>query len=263
VPEGRITLAADALWRQVGHACAESRDPARLLRYGLGVKLEPIQGLTVEVARRYLRTLHLPLPPPQHDRRLWGCLVVSLGRPYVFYDSRASNEEIRYTLAHEAAHLWLHVMEPREKARKRLGPGVLEVLDGRREPSSSERLSAMVLGVSLAPTMDMLERDQALGLVDGGVLLAEQDADRLALELLAPEEEVLQTLPAPAPWSDWVAAAGRSLQGRYSLPQPIAEAYARRLGPRVGVDVSFAERLFGIGRYRTRWTADGSGREGR
>ena len=99
----------------------------------------------------------------------------------------------------------------------------------------------------LRPGSQILERDRELGLTDGGVLLAEERAERLALELLAPEEETAGRLPEPAPWSGWLPLAEQRLVAEFGLPQGIARAYARRLAPRIDVAPSFLERLSGLG----------------
>jgi hypothetical protein len=243
--EAWLLRAAETMWARTGGPPPFPRDVNRLARYGLHVRPVPMPRLSVSLVGEWLRRAGLPIALQGSDRALRGCLVACFQRPHVFLDADDPPDEQRYTMAHELAHLWLEVLLPRERVRGQLGEKGLQVLDGQRPPTAAERCQALLHRVSLTPAYDLMERDGELGLVHGGVLLAEEKADRLALELLAPEDAALRGLPEARPWSEWLPLAGERLAEEFALPAPMAAAYARRLAPSAGVAPSFWERLSG------------------
>jgi hypothetical protein len=248
--EAWLLRASEAIWAKLLEPGSYPRNVERLARYGFRVQLQRLSGLSVSLVQEWLRRRSYPGLPAAPDRRLHGCLVQIGGVSVIFLDSGDSPPEQRYTLAHELAHLWLERLAPRERLQQRLGDGVLEAMDGRRCATPAERMGALFSGVSLRPACHLLGRDRALGLVDGGILLAEARADRLALELLAPETEARWLLPGPLPWREWIPAAANRLEPAFEIPRPTAEAYARRLLP-PEIGPSFWERFSGAHRQST------------
>lgn len=237
--EAWLLRGADAMWGRLDAPPNFPRDPTRLARYGFRVRLMGVPALRLSVVAERLRSRDFPCPPAEPDRELRGCLVHFNETTFLFFDSRDDAAEQRYTIAHELAHLWLEILEQRERVRRRLGEPTLEVLDGVRPPTGPERFQAILAGVTLQLQHHLLERDQELGVQDGGVLLAEERADRLALELLAPADEARRRLPADGAWDQWVPEATARLETAFGLPRPIAKAYARRLGQEAGLRQDF------------------------
>lgn len=243
--EAWLVEAARALWSRVGSPAPERRDPEELALFGrLDTTPVPLPELTLGLVREWLRPRG-QREPDGPDRKLHGCLVTGNPTHFAFLNATESERDQRYTLAHELAHLWIEVLVPRERARAALGDRVLEVFAG-RPPTARERAYCLLHRLELGVTADLMARDAELGLTDGSICLAESRADRLALELLAPEEEALALLPDPAPWAAWLAAAEARLVETFRLPDGVARAYARRLGPRIGVAPTFRERLAGV-----------------
>ena len=242
--EAWLRQGATALWACAGGPPPFPRNLNRLWRYGLQAKLCCVSRLTLSVVAEHVRQLQLPAIPAEPDRRLRGCLVVGRERPHIFLDTGDPEDEQRLTLAHEIAHLWLEVMEPRDRVREYLGERALEVLGGLRDPSAAERLHATLLHVPLRRPFHLLERDAEYGLACEWTRVAEERADRLALELLAPEDEALRRLPvAGLPFSEWLEQATATLIQEFDLPPLPAHGYARRLAPTVGARPSFWERF--------------------
>lgn len=244
--EGWLTRAADAIWAHHRAPAPYPRSLEPVARYGFGCQLVALPGLRLALVCDWLRQRGCPLPEEARDRPLRGCLVAAPGARFLFTDRRDPEDERRYTTAHELAHLWLEIEAPREGVRQHLGAAALAVVDGCRPPTAAERLRAWLHRVPLGVSCHLLERDSLLGLADGGTLLAEERADRLALELLAPEEEAICQLPGSLPWREWVPAGASALAVWAGLPATIAEAYARRLAPAVEAGPSFIERLSGV-----------------
>ncbi|HTE17225.1 MAG TPA: ImmA/IrrE family metallo-endopeptidase, partial [Armatimonadota bacterium] len=217
--EAWLVRAAEGLWGLAGGAPTPPRDLNRLLRYGLRLRPIAISHLTLGLVAQHVPHAGLAPVAAERDRRLRGCLVVTLGRRLVFYDPEDPEDEQRYTLAHELAHLWLEVIEPRERVRALLGEGALQVLDGHRDPTPGERMQAVLHRVSLHRPLHLLERDGELGITQGGILLAEERADRLAVELLAPQDEARRVLPLPrASFAEWLKLASGQIVEQFRLP---------------------------------------------
>jgi hypothetical protein len=132
------------------------------------------------------------------DRILSGCLLAQRGYGIVFLDGGSDPDQRRLALAHEFAHFFAHYLEPRRKALARFGDAILSVLDGERQPTTAERLSEILRQTPLGGYENFLTRD-AFGAPDHHTLAIEDEADMLALELLAPRDEVASRCgPVPA-----------------------------------------------------------------
>lgn len=245
-PEAWITAAAEQIWKQLPGTPGYPRALVPLAQGVFHLQVVRLPGLTLELADGWLRRRSLGFLPPAPERALWGCLAVLPDWQGIFLESRAPEEEQGYTLAHEVSHYWIEVRAPRDRARRHLGRGAEAVLDGLRPPTAAERLQAVLYRVPLGPACHLLGRDRVLGVVEGGTLLAEEKADRLALELMAPYEEALRAAPRAGPWAAWVSATAARLGARFGLPGGIAAAYARALAPAAGVAPTFRERLAGV-----------------
>jgi hypothetical protein len=155
-------------------------------------------------------------------------------------------DDRRFSLAHEVAHFILDYLQPRERAVHALGPTALDVLDGVRPATLQERVAGVLKGITLEVHVHLLGRSAAGDVDSFGVLDAEDRADRLALELLAPCDVVLRRLSANAvQWRDPSALdnAVTILQGDFGLPRGVAESYARFLVSNRRAPATFREWL--------------------
>ncbi|MCP2213973.1 ImmA/IrrE family metallo-endopeptidase [Bradyrhizobium diazoefficiens] len=142
------------------------------------------------------------------DRPLRACLVADVGVGLVFLDGTDSEEERRFSLAHEVAHFLLHYLEPRRRVVDRLGTGLIEVLDRAREPTMAERLSSAMSGLSLEPFRHAMARDETGRAKHLRTESIEGEADDLAFELVAPADER----------ADLKDLSGESLASAFGLP---------------------------------------------
>jgi hypothetical protein len=248
--ERRIARAAERFWSRAGGRPTPPADMERAVLWALPLDVQPITGLTVAHIAAWLSARGLPHPSLGPARRLRGCLLARRGQGVVFVAADDPPAEQRFTLAHEAAHFLLDYQEPRERALARLGEAIRPVLDGERPPTHQERLHALLADVPLGLHTHLMERGP-----DGAPCLeaasAECDADRLALELLAPEREALALVRATQgePYTARAARTADALAVRFGLPAAVAEAYARRLLRRLTDGPSVAEWL-GLGARR-------------
>jgi hypothetical protein len=171
------------------------------------------------------------------DRGLRACLLARRGCGLIFVDGSMDHDERRYAVAHELAHFFAHYLELRRLAVARFGEQILSVLDGDRLPTVAERLSEIIQHAPLGPFDDFLVRDDG-GMPSAAVIDMENEADLIAMELLAPCAEVAGTRPG----------AGRveALRKRFGLPAWAAAEWNRfidDLAPRLDPVVLGLERV--------------------
>lgn len=242
-----LTETAAAFWEMAG--ADGPSDFAMAVLYALPLSPEWIAGLTLQKAVAWLERREFPTADLHRlkDRPLRACLVAyGPGTIYVLLDATDEPVEQNFSLAHEVAHYLLDCVQPRQQAAQ-VSPTVSEVLDRQRPPTLVERIEAVLQGIRLQPHFHFMERDSRGSILSEAVLRAEDRADRLALELLAPQEEALGVVKASlkgvATYPARVEAARLALLDRYSLPDPVARYYARQLVDLAGGRETFMEWL--------------------
>jgi hypothetical protein len=158
-------------------------------------------------------------------RALRGLLFARDGEGFLFVAADDDPAERRFTLAHELAHLLRDYLQPRQRACAALGQAVLDVLDGRRPPTLTERIHGILRDVPCGPFTHLMARDGARRAPAAAA--AERDADRLACELLAPAAEVRARVGTPGSAHDAVVV----LANEFGLPPVVAAGYAGELFP--------------------------------
>jgi hypothetical protein len=222
MPEGWVLSAASRFWTSPRAAALSRefpRDIARVAPRVCSLAVTPVDHLTVAHLQQRVAMLGLPPLVASAGRRLHGGLVASEGVGFIFVDAADSEDERRYTVAHELGHFISDYLEPRRHTLETHGPAALEILDGRRDATFSERVRALVAGDRLVAHVDLMGRDESAP-------DAESRADRLAMELLAPEEEAEIALA-----SDPHADPAMVLRRAFGLPPAVALSYARWLRP--------------------------------
>lgn len=178
------------------------------------------------------------------SRSVRGCLVASGGQGAVFVDGADPDDERRFTLAHETAHFLMDYRLPRETVARKFGPAILDVFDGHRAPSVTERVHSALAGVSIGVYTKLMERDQANDGFDSGVWKIEDRADKVALALLAPPESVLAAADTAAhTFAERQASITALLVQQFGLPRAIAPVYGHSLLSSIGRGPSWAESL--------------------
>ncbi|MET4149073.1 MULTISPECIES: ImmA/IrrE family metallo-endopeptidase [unclassified Bradyrhizobium] len=142
------------------------------------------------------------------DRPLRACLVADVGVGLVFVDGADPEDEQRFSLAHEVAHFLLHYLEPRERVMRTFGAGMIQVLDRSRAPTTGERFSSAMSGLSLEPFRHAMDRDSSGAAAHHRTESIEGEADDLAFELVAPAGER----------ADLKEFSGESLASAFGLP---------------------------------------------
>jgi hypothetical protein len=235
-----IHEAAERFWADAGGApTAYPREIHEAAVWALPVATERIAGLSVAVVDAWLARRDSVLRLTIADRPLRACMVVHEDTGLLFVDATDPPDEQRFSLAHEVAHYLVEYDIPRRHARARLGDGIGPVLDGRRAPSRRERIGSILARVSLGVRYHLMERTPDGHPPRHAVSEAEQCADDLAFELLAPFDAVKASLTDSADR----AAAEAALRETFGLPLAPARAYAGVLVPDAP-DGSLFQRLF-------------------
>lgn len=215
---------ADRYWSAVGEHEPFPRSFNALSR-ALPLSVIGIEQLTTDSMRTWLKRNFIPCELAVPNRPLRACLVAYRGQGFAFLDKLDSEEERRFSLAHELAHFLRDYLNPRETAVRKLGPAVCEVLDGDRLATPAERIHALLRYARIGVHVHLMDRREFLSEIQN----AEDSADRLAFELLAPATDIFTSAKDRS-------AAIDTLRIRFGLPQVQAEAYAELLFPAPRMD---------------------------
>jgi hypothetical protein len=129
-------------------------------------------------------------PFPRDQRDLHGGLVAYRGYGIIFVCGADDPTEQRLTVAHEAAHFLVDYVHPRQQVIQALGEHMAEVLDGLRKATPAERAAAILSHLRLGAHAHLLPRHGKDEDAQWVVAAAEDRAERLARELVAPQEHV-------------------------------------------------------------------------
>lgn len=246
--EAGLTRLADEFWQLAGGPALFPRDLSAVASLALPVVTRNVPRLTLADVRQWLQARGISHSLPAHDRRLSGCLLAYSGQAFILVNGSDPERERRFTVAHELAHFLVDYREPRLKAIALLGGEIADVLDGIRLPTHTERLHSILSGVPIGLHMDIFERTPAGAYTTPATLHAEERADRLALELLAPADNVWAGFQSIAEERDagydWARKRlSQLLYDNYQLPQEQAQTYATWLLRKAGRSHSFSEWL--------------------
>lgn len=223
---------AASFWRRTGQPEKFPRALEAAVAWVLPLAVVRLPRLGLRELGDWLAERAIPFRVDVTDRRLRACVMAHGGCGVIFLDGSDAEEELRFSLAHEASHFVCDYLEPRTRAIARLGAAAREVLDGVRLPTPAERITGLLSGVELGGYTRLMERSPQGKVARFDVLYAEDRADRLALELLAPRATVLARLKARGVrLRDPVAAdiAGDVLTIEFGLPRTAARHYGQAL----------------------------------
>ncbi len=223
---------AASFWRRAGGPQSFPRSLETAVAWALPLAVVKLPRLGLRELREWLAERGIPFRVDATDRRLRACVLARAGRGVVFLDGTDSEDELRLSLAHEVSHFVCDYLEPRRRAIAVLGLAAKEVLDGLRAPTAAERLTGLFGDIQLSGYTRLMERSADGDVARLDILDAEDRADRLALELLAPRATVLAWLEAQGvQWREpsAVQVAGDLLRREFGLPSSTATQYGRML----------------------------------
>lgn len=216
--------AAERFWQLVGFREPFPRGLETVVALALPVSIIKLSRLTQITVLSWLRAASVQWTISGQPRPLRGCLIAHKGHGLIFVDGALTPDELRVTVGHEVAHFLQHYIWKRDEALAQFGETILPVLDGERPATPAERLSGVFLGVDIGPCTHLLDRGPD-GIPREDVLSAEDEADLLAFELLAPASSVLAS-------SSNRRRRHELLQTYYGLPPWAADLWSRHLDAR-------------------------------
>jgi hypothetical protein len=222
-------------WDEVGSLEAFPRELRRSIARTLPVSVVLLPRLRLEGMRAWLRENGIVCPCDERDRPLRACLVACHGYGLIFLDGTDADDEQRFSLAHELAHFLRHYRQPRRLACRRLGKQVEAVFDGERAPTPQERLHSLLKNAPLGFHLHLMQRGPRREVPDTAVARAEEEADWVAYELLAPAADVLSRA-GPVRGDAGRARLTEVLRTAFGLPAEQAANYGRLLLPLVWED---------------------------
>ncbi len=227
-----ITAWAEKFWLSAGHPEEFPRSLESAVAWALPLALVKLPRLGLATMRRWLDEKKVPFEHAADDRPLRACLLARAGRGVVFLDGSDPEDERRFSVGHEVAHFVTDYLMPREKAFALLGEAGRDLLDGKRPPTPEERLGGVLRGVEVRTFTHLMGRSEAGEVCRLDILEAEDSADLLALELLAPCASVLAWLEDQnIQWRATSAfdTATQALMRRFGLPASVAKRYGQSL----------------------------------
>ena len=234
----------DRFWQQCGEPEPFPRTLGKSVSLALPVAITKLPRLKLHIIEGWLAHCGVSYSFNCRSRAVRGCLIAYGGHGTIFVDGADPDDEQRFTIAHELGHFLSDYLIVREAAISKFGNAIRDVLDGLRRPSITERVHAALASTSLVIYTNLMERDETIKSAHPGVWKLEDRADRIALALLAPPEEVLAI--ADTSGDNFHArhhAMMRVLCERFGLPAQIADTYAWSLLEDVGRGPSWVETL--------------------
>jgi hypothetical protein len=225
-----VTELAREFWLLAGGAGPFPRDLRRAAPRAALLSVKALAGLSVHCVSAWLRDKGISSFAGERDRALCACLFARGGCGFIFLDADDDEAEQRFSLAHELAHYLRHYHEPRRRAVAKFGPQILDVFDGRRQPTPAERLNAMLRNIRIGEHVHLMARDDRRRIASPTIASAEFDADLLGCELLAPADAVFQQTRQRTARASRLEAE-RQLQEAFGLPPSMATWYASWLYP--------------------------------
>ena len=246
IANAHISSIAKEFWRQVGFESQPPYDIQGAVNLILPVDIICLSELSIRKIDLWLKSRGISIPIEIGDRALHGFILAFKGSGFIFINGTDHEDERRYTIAHEVSHFILDYKIPRDKAAEKLGAGILEVLDGQREATTAERIDGILSSISVRPFTHLLEKSGDGSFISSDVFDAENDADSLALELLAPASVVIRETRSKSekiPFAEFKDKCSRLLVDKYGITNSISDNYATRLAYSVTGGPSLLSKL--------------------
>lgn len=227
---------AESFWSELEPSDAP-RDLELAILWSQPLGIVDIPGLTVSGAREFLSSLRIPWTIDHVDRALRSCLLVFGGAGLILVDASDDPAERRLSLAHEVAHYLRDYSVPRAEIERRT-PHLVEIIDGLREPTTDDEVSALLAHVDLRLFTDLFDREPAGGYASALQDAREVQAMRLSWQLLAPADEVLSRAAAAS-----ASTLPEVLVQEFGFPSGAASDYAHYLRRRIPESFDVRRRL--------------------
>lgn len=242
----QIERIAREFWLTVDQEYRDGFDIVNAIDTSVFINLRRIKELSLKKLEEWLKEMTDQEEFNIDDRHLHGALIIK--GPSIFMFVEASEDEVqqRFTVAHEVSHFLLDYHLPKERAILALGKEIEDVLNGNLPPSNIQRTLSAIKGVDIAPYSFLIEKTGNGSFENWSNFNAENEADYLALELLAPRARVIsETISSTKrlAYSQFTRKSKEILIEKYRIPVRIADQYASELGYSVTSGPSFLDKL--------------------
>lgn len=230
----------DSFWEMAGEVDPFPRSLERAIALALPVVVIKLPHLALGSIETWLQLRQIEYSFNCSSRFVRGCLICYGGKGIIFCDGTDPVEEIRFTLAHEVGHFLVDYWFPRRKALNRLGAGILDVFDGIRAPTVTERIHAVFESTRTGVVTDLMDRQIA----SETTWAIEDKADKISFGLLAPPADVLKQMDfSGTEYSQRLEILSKKLVHYYGLPVLGAKSYSSALLHSIGKGSSWTESL--------------------
>jgi len=240
---GRI---AREFWLKADPAHQRVLDIAKAVSNILPLRIIYLKGLTLETLDNWLKDRGIPNNQEISNKSLHGVIMIREGRGFIFVNADDSTIEQRFTIAHEVSHYFLDYQIPRENAMLKIGPEIEHVLNGKEPASDLQKVKALLKGISIQPYSHFIEKSGNGSFLSWINFNSENEADYLALELLAPRSVVIKNTVTNAKrlnYTQFVRKCQELLREQYQIPDDVAHQYATELAYSVTNGPSFLDKL--------------------
>ena len=230
----------DSFWEMAGEVEPFPRYLERSIAMALPIAIVKLPHLALGSIETWLKLRKISYSFNCESRFVRGCLVSYGGKGFIFCDGTDPTDEIRFTLAHEVGHFLADYWYPRQKAVSRFGGTILQVFDGIREPTVTERIHSVFESTNLGFVSNLMDRQDA----NETTWAIEDKADKIGFGLLAPPNNVLRGLDfSRLIFSQRLKLLSEKLITHFGMPDLAARTYANVLLRSIGKGPSWSETL--------------------
>ena len=122
-----VSELAGIFWKRARQAETFPRVLRRPSARGFQFSVVLLPELTIRAATKWLMRCGIVCEVPGQNRLLRACLVARWGHGVAILDGDQSDDELRFSLAHELAHFLKDYWSLRMEVQRRLGAAALEV----------------------------------------------------------------------------------------------------------------------------------------
>jgi Zn-dependent peptidase ImmA (M78 family) len=226
----QLTNIAKEFWNLAGRVDKWPCDIERAVTLLTPLNIITLSELNFHRITEWFNSRNISFEIEYTERILHGFISVHKNFGFIFLNGSDTENERRYTVAHEVSHYLVDYRIPRNKAIDTYGEKIIEVLDGYREPTIDERVQSVLGAISIKPYTHVLEVSAGGRFERYGNWLIEKDADALALELLAPykivQKDFSKHIKKDLEFEESKRILVKILRDKYDLPESISAEYA-------------------------------------
>jgi len=241
-----ISTISQEFWRNVGFNPIPPYDIQGAISLQLPLDVVSLSTLSLKKIKVWLNERNIVLPFQLSNKHLHGFILIYRNCGFLFINGSDPECERRFTMAHELSHYLLDYKIPRDRAIKKLGLEIMEVLDGLRSPTNLERIDGVLSAINIKPFTHLLEKGSDGSFVRETVKNSENLADHLAFELLAPRKFVIKQVlqkENKISFERFLNKSKKLLTERYDLPDSLGHEYAAKLAYSVTGGPSIISKL--------------------